>query len=183
MREVLGRAFADDPIMEHVFAGRRDVERRTGLLYALFCRSHLDLGRCLTTEERAGAALWTAPGRWRMSRGDQLKMLPGLLRSIGLRLPRMLADFEMMERFHAQMPPDHWYLAVLGTDPPHQGRGVGRALVEPVLAHCDEEGLGAYLESSKRSNIAFYERFGFQVVEELRFKDGPSLWAMWRDPR
>ena len=183
MRAVLGRAFADDPIMEHVFAGRSDVERRTGLLYALFCRAHLHHGRCLTTRDAEGAALWTAPGRWRVGRGQQLRMLPGLFRSIGARLPLLMGDFEMMERFHGSMPADHWYLAVLGTDPPRQGHGIGSALMTPVLEQCDAEGVGAYLESSKESNLAFYGRFGFEVVEELRFKGGPPIWPMWRDPR
>ena len=33
---------------------------------------------------------------------------------------------------------------VLGTDPDHQGRGLGSALMAPVLEHCDRDGVGAY---------------------------------------
>jgi ribosomal protein S18 acetylase RimI-like enzyme len=183
MRGVLGRAFADDPLMEHMFAGRPDIERRAGWLYGMFCTTHLHHGRCLTTAAAEGAALWTSPGRWKVGRGQQLRMLPGLVRLVGRRLPTLLGDFEMMERFHASMPEEHWYLSVLGTDPPCQGRGIGAALIEPVLETCDAEGLGAYLESSKESNLAYYSRFGFEVREELQFRNGPSIWPMWRDPR
>lgn len=183
MRRVLGRAFADDPVMEHVFRGRPDIERRAGRLYGLFCRLHMHHGRCLTTEDAEGAALWVAPGRWRVGPRQQIGMLPGLLSTIGLRAVRLMGDFDAMERHHASVPQDHWYLSVLGTEPDHQGKGIGAALVQPVLDHCDAEGLGAYLESSKETNIGYYRRFGFEVVGELRFRGGPPMWPMWRDPR
>ena len=71
---------------------------------------------------------------------------------------------------------------MLGTDPPAQGRGLGSAVLRPGLELCDREGLPAYLESSKESNVGFYARFGFRVTEEVRMPgDGPSVWLMWRD--
>ena len=77
----------------------------------------------------------------------------------------------------------HWYLAILGTDPPHQGKGVGGALLAPVLTRCDTEGTGAYLESSKPDNVPYYERFGFRVSGQIDMPDGPTMWPMWRDPQ
>jgi GNAT superfamily N-acetyltransferase len=74
-------------------------------------------------------------------------------------------------------------LAVLGTEPDGQGKGKGSAVLAPVLAQCDRDGEGAYLESSKERNVPFYERHGFRVTEELTVKDGPTLWLMWRDPQ
>ncbi|MDP1821280.1 MAG: GNAT family N-acetyltransferase [Acidimicrobiales bacterium] len=88
----------------------------------------------------------------------------------------------MMEKAHRRHP-EHYYLSVLGTAPDRQGEGVGSALMAPVVARCDEEGIGAYLESSKEANIPFYRRHGFEVVEELQLPSGPGLWPMWRDPR
>ena len=74
----------------------------------------------------------------------------------------------------------HYYLAALGTDPPHQGKGVGSALIEPVLARADREGIPAYLESSKETNVPFYRKHGFEVVQELAVPNGPRVWAMLR---
>jgi GNAT superfamily N-acetyltransferase len=58
--------------------------------------------------------------------------------------------------------------AVLGTDPAAQGRGLGSAVLAPVLEGCDRDGIGAYLVSSKERNIDFYARFGFRVTREVR---------------
>ena len=77
---------------------------------------------------------------------------------------------------------EHWYLAILGTDPARQGNGVGRSLIAAVTDRCDTTGVGAYLESSKASNVPYYERFGFVVTGEIQVADSPILYAMWRDP-
>ena len=93
---------------------------------------------------------------------------------------KMLA---LIESMHPHEEP-HWYLATLGTDPEVQGRGIGSALLRPVLEHCDAEGQPAYLESSKEKNLAFYSRHGFEVVKEVPLPGGgPTIWTMWRDPK
>ena len=79
--------------------------------------------------------------------------------------------------------PPHWYLAILGTDPAHQGCGVGGALIRAITDRCDEEGLGAYLESSKERNVPYYARHGFEVRDQITSGDGPPMWLMWRDPK
>jgi ribosomal protein S18 acetylase RimI-like enzyme len=98
------------------------------------------------------------------------------------RMPLVAYGWHRLEQAHPQRPP-HWYLATLGTDPAAQGRGLGSAALRPVLAQCDRDGVGAYLESSKERNIDFYARHGFQVTKELKLPRGPRMWAMWREPR
>ena len=87
-----------------------------------------------------------------------------------------------MEKHHPRQP-EHWYLAVLGTDPDHQGKGIGSALLQPVLERCDLEEVPAYLESSKEANIAFYARHGFELRDPIETEGGPTLYPMWREPR
>ncbi len=52
----------------------------------------------------------------------------------------------------------------------------------PVLEECDRDGIPAYLESSRESNLAYYARFGFRVTGRLDLPRGPRVWPMWRDP-
>ena len=78
----------------------------------------------------------------------------------------------------------HFYLQFLGVDPDHQGRGLGTALMRPVLERCDREGCGAYLENSNAVNTPYYKRMGFKVTGLIDMGNGaPALWPMWREPQ
>ena len=117
-----------------------------------------------------------------MSMGDQLRILPQLIGIFGRRLGAGFRAFNLIEKHHPRNP--HYYLAVLGTEPAHQGKGIGSALMQPVLELCDREGVPAYLESSKERNVPYYRRHGFEVTEELHLPGrGPPVWLMWREPR
>ena len=70
---------------------------------------------------------------------------------------------------------EFWYLAGVGAV--RRGEGIGTALLRHRL---DQVRGPAYLESSKRENIALYERFGFELRETISLPDGPDLWPMWR---
>jgi GNAT superfamily N-acetyltransferase len=92
------------------------------------------------------------------------------------------ATYGALLREHPHRP--HWYLSGIGTDPPVQGTGAGSALMRSRLERCDAAGLAAYLESSKESNVPFYQQHGFRVTSEVTVPGGgPTLWLMWRDPR
>jgi ribosomal protein S18 acetylase RimI-like enzyme len=180
---VLARAFLDDPVAEWAF--RVDKLRLKALERFQGTRMKQLIGEqeVWTDSERRCAALWAPPGRWKMSFGEVAAMMPAFAhpRLIG-RMPIAAIGWEKLEQRHPHDPP-HWYLAVLGTDPSAQGQGLGSAVMGPVLERCDTDGVGAYLESSKETNIAFYSRHGFQVTEEIHLLSGPPMWKMWRDPR
>lgn len=179
----LGRAFMDDPVWSW-FAP--DPDRRARHIAAMFthiARNRIAQGTAWTTPSIAGGALWAAPGHWRIPWSVGLIWMPAAAR-LGGRVGsvRFARSGSTMDRHHPREP--HWYLEVLGTDPERQGQGIGAALLAPVLRRCDDEGLPAFLESSKPENVPWYERHGFEVTEELRLaEDAPPMWHMWRNPR
>jgi GNAT superfamily N-acetyltransferase len=135
------------------------------------------------TDDARAAAIWIPPDKWKMSMGQQVRLLPGFARWAGLRTPRVLNALTKMEKAHPHDPPS-WYLLGLATEKEHQGKGLGSALLAHMLARCDDDGLPAYLESSNPRNIPFYARHGFAEREAIRFGDtGPVITPMWRDPR
>jgi GNAT superfamily N-acetyltransferase len=175
----LARAFYEDPVFTWMFpteAARRRWGRR---FFAIRLRQLLPQGEVYAVGRR-GAAVWAQPERWDLGWQGFLDLLP-LMVGLGRRVLRASVGNARMEALHRRLEP-HWYLAVLGVDPPDQGAGMGSALLRPVLDQCDHDGIGAYLETATEKDIAFYSRFGFRVTGELRFPKGPTLWPMWRDP-
>jgi GNAT superfamily N-acetyltransferase len=180
----LARAFDDDPLSLYLFG--RPHFRAAGLtrFFSLQLKyTYLRHGEVWTTMERTGAALWAPPAMPRPGALDLLRILPVVpyLSIWGRKTPDVVRLLSAYERARPRQA--HWYLGTLGTDPGHQGRGVGSALLRVVLDRLDLEGMPAYLESSKAANLAFYGRHGFEVTGEIRTPHGPTLWLMWRDPR
>jgi ribosomal protein S18 acetylase RimI-like enzyme len=183
LSKMLARAFMDDPVACWSCPPER---LRTGVLerfQGARLRQLLRYEEIWTDDDLSCAALWAPPKRWRTTLREDLEIARSVAhpRLLG-RLPLATMGLVGIERQHPHDPP-HWYLAVLGTDPPAQGQGLGSAVLEPVLERCDSDGIAAYLESSKERNIAFYARHGFRVTREIKLPRGPHMWAMWRDPR
>ena len=74
-------------------------------------------------------------------------------------------------------------LEVLGVRPDSQRGGAGSALTRLGVERADADGLPAFLHTSDPANVAFYRRFGFEVVAGLALvPDGPPHIAMRRPP-
>ena len=81
------------------------------------------------------------------------------------------------------MPDPHWYLALLGVDPPWQRQGIGEGLLQGVFTRADRAGLACYLEAPTAGNARYYGRRGFRVVMETDVPESDvHVWLMRRDP-
>ncbi|MEJ7584297.1 MAG: GNAT family N-acetyltransferase [Acidimicrobiales bacterium] len=182
LERALGLAFADDPVWSFALRPARRLPERIGTFSGIVARIHLSHGSVWVTKDGSAAAIWGPPKLWRVEPRQFLRYGLRAARAAGPRSLPTLAAVGEVEKHHPSG--EHWYLAVLGTEPSAQGQGRGSALLRPMLERCDLDGLGAYLESSKESNIAFYARHGFEVTESFDLpRGGPRLWSMWRDPR
>ena len=194
MAAQLAVTFDDDPVIRHLF--RNDARRPAGLrkYFATQMRAdYLPFGGCYIAESVGdgdgggsgrclGSAIWAPAGKPMLTGFAGVMTMVSVLPYVVTNLVTTLRLLNLVESMHPREP--HWYLATLGTAVDAQGKGIGGAVLAPVLEHCDREGLGAYLESSKERNVPFYRRHGFEVVKEVPLPgNGPSIWTMWRDPR
>jgi ribosomal protein S18 acetylase RimI-like enzyme len=180
------RAFHYDPFF--VFLEPREIRRSRFL--ALFCRSAVgSLGDAVqVTGARqsdgrlVGVAAWIPPGRYPPSLPVQGRQTLGALRAMALRPSTLWKGLRYVAASERAHPKDLlWYLFLLVVDPSVQRAGIGTRLQEPGLEQADKDGLDCYLETQKFDNVAYYRRFGYEVVEELRpVPNGPSLWTMRR---
>ncbi len=179
----LARAFQDDPVFSWLIAD--DAARRVKLpkFFAAMLRGqHLRHELTYTTDEFAGGAAWDPPGAYKVGLWDQARLAVPMLSVFGSKIFRTLSLLSAIQPKHPVEP--HYYLFAIGTDPDFQNRGVGAALMAPVLARCDAEKVPAYLESSNERNLPFYRRHGFVATGEVVMpKGGPKLTLMQRPPR
>ncbi len=183
---VTARAFWNDPLFDYF---TRDLLHEYELLPRLFRAYLKDVAgpeAAVWVAERAGrprgVAGWISPGGYPRSATQELGRTLRTLRVIARAELRTRA-IRLLREVEARHPRDpHWYLSILATDPTAQGRGVGSALLGPVLERCDGESLLAYTETQKRDNVSWYGRFGFVVADTVELADTPPVWCLLREP-
>lgn len=180
----LAKAFDDDPMLNWLV--RKDKKRIQGMKRMFHtCISDLCLPHhnVFVTDDLSGGALWYPPGKFELSFLKKIIMGPKMIPVVGLTgLLRLGLTVDKTERQHPRGM--YYYLEFIGVAPERRGTGAGAALMKPVLNVCDREKCGAFLISSKETNIPFYTRFGFSVTGKFfPGKGSPPLWPMWREPQ
>lgn len=173
---VLG--FSADPVARWASPDAATYMSRRHEFFDAFGGAAFDHGTAFVADDGAALATWLPPG----VEPDGAVMAAIMdEQTPAHRQGEMDALFEQMERFHPKEP--HWYLPLIAADPAWQGRGLGTALMEAATARIDADGRPAWLESSNPRNIAFYQRFGFEIVGEIRTETSPVLTPMLRPGR
>ena len=178
LSQTLGRAFHDDPLICHFVSDVAARPVKLPRIFKLLFKLGVGYGACHVTSGYEAATLWRPPNQWHLPFWQYITNGPELLGVFGLDALRVIATMDVIEKVHPKTP--HWYLQVIGTDPVKQGKGFGSLIMRHQLAIADKQGVPAYLESSKESNIPIYKAFGFDVTGEIRIPNGPVLYPMWR---
>jgi GNAT superfamily N-acetyltransferase len=177
--QTLAAAFHDDPVISWCYP---DQERRRAILprvFRLIIDATFAAGGIYTTTDRVAGAVWVPPGA--VDGAAEEELATAMTAASGEYAERLLMLLEALDSKRPSAP--HQYLYLLGARPEWQSRGLGSALLRPVLAACDRDGTPAYLEASSQRNVPLYRRHGFEVTEEVVLPDGPAAWLMWREPR
>lgn len=139
------------------------------------------------SEELNGFAVWLPMGF------TGTKAIP-FLKSGGIKLLfrkgiRTIRKLILYEDFAMELKNKHtknkdWYLFNLSVRRKEQGKGIAKKLLLPMIEFCDDENMGAYLETNKESNISLYERFGFELRETNNIPGSDvAHYSMVRDPK
>lgn len=180
LADITADAFAEDPVSRWIFGSPRVIK----LAFQVMARNiYLKQGLCHMAANDAATM-------WARHDVDLSLPVPGLLKlAAGITLygsrgaiARATHAGEVMMRHHPSAP--HLYLFTMGVRKTARGRGLGRALLAPVLSACDRDGMPVYLENSNPANSSFYAGHGFERRQVFPCGEGgPPLEAMWREPR
>jgi len=168
--EVLGRAFTEYELLRYYFhdeTERRKVADTFGFIALSVCLKYGEV--YASSEKLEGVAAWLPPGKapfggWQIIRSVPL---PILIRFAHQGASRLRAYGRHIDNVHRKLVPyPHWYLEIIGVDPPYQGQGFSSRLVRTVLKRIDRERMPCFLETNTEKNVSIYRRFGFEVVSE-----------------
>ncbi len=180
--EVLGQALADYPwtrwtvdpddhqgrITRLQFLALENVGMTFGEVWLSNFRQHGPVSRSVDGQRRSG------PSSVHHAMDATVAQLEGSRHDASLAAAQEIEGWLIRRQFT---------LAVLGTAPARQRKGLGGRTLVPGLAVADREGGGSFLETSSASNVAFYSTFGFEVIGHRRLRGGgPDVSAMLREP-
>lgn len=181
--QVLGRAFADEPVSVEVFKDFSTERRIRALTNDFSDEILLCIRRGYPLQVNGNgkvvaAAVIFPPGASPFSRFDQWRLLLSSYVKNGFYDIRgWMKWLNEVDQMRPKEP--HYYLEYLGIEPEHQGKGLGSTIVQHLIDKADESNVGCYLENASPRNIPFYQRFGFQVISEKEVIGIPA-WFMWR---
>ncbi len=186
--EVLARAFFNDPLCVYTQPDPEARMSQFSWLFTQLVREGVRQGSVYTNtriDRPDGIAVWMPPQASEptaeVAVGSEMDQMGHHFTEAYRRFTEAYRHFEHIH--HQWMAGPHWYLALLGVSPRCQGRGLGGALITPVLQRADQEGLPCYLETFVSANVPFYEHRGFQVVEAgVEPQSQVAFWAMKREP-
>jgi GNAT superfamily N-acetyltransferase len=186
--ETLTAAFYDDPLVKYLLPIQKSRAKRLSIAmeFLLGFSSHeCPIGT--KGEEYAGVIGVSPPGHYPPPFLNTLTLLTKLVfKSLFSGMPlgvisQWLRIFAQFDKMHPAEP--HWYVQILGVHPNHQGKGLGRKLLRPILRKADADGVSVYLESSNPKNLDFYRKHGFEVIQEITPVDGcPLIRVLLRKP-
>lgn len=178
--DITADAFAEDPVGRWVFGSPVGIK----LAFRVMARNiYLKHGICHLAGDDA-AAMWARHDvDMSLPLAGTLSLMAGLALSGGPgAIARATRAGELMLRHHPGTP--HLYLFTIGTRKAARGKGLGKALLAPVLSACDRDRMPIYLENSSPDNTRFYRAHGFERTQIFACGDGgPPLEGMWREPR
>jgi GNAT superfamily N-acetyltransferase len=185
--DILAAAFFEYPMFTFYFPDPKRRARCLPLYLGDVLKCALRYGEAYVTPDVSGVIFFLPPGHTKISQWEYIQN--GFLRApflLGRRYYKRSMECEaFVGDTHEQIMNGrpHYYLWGLVADPGRQRKGVGSALMEPLIAKSDAERMPIYLETHEENNVAYYQRKGFNLVRTDSIpKYGLKIWCMLREP-
>lgn len=185
--EIISRAFHDDPLHVYIIPDESERKKYLPYLFKAYIWYCLQFGVVYASSPNLeGITLWVpsefayiTPERSKEC-GDEV-----FFYVLGQKYLERLSVTSYVNDIHEQLIKEpHIYLMVIAVDPKSQRKGFGRKLLHPMIEYLDENNLKCYLDTNKKSNVLYYQNFGFNVVKEFEIEStGITNWSMLRNPK
>lgn len=173
------RGMRDNPMVIGVLGDdpRHRLRTLSRTYSALFPRMKSRPLAALRSGHVVGIVALAPPGTCKLSTADTLRMIPRVRPKLGdlRRTIRWMDDWERRDIDEA-----HWHVGPVAVEAGLQGLGIGSQMMQAFAERMDSLGEVAYLETDKPENVVFYERFGFETIDQGQVL-GVENWFMRRE--
>lgn len=175
--EILHASFADNPSVNDAIKPGGNKTKRIRELICYSVDSGYRRNGVYLSDDGHAAAICYNPAEFKSTFRDTLALIRLIHNAIGWsRLNYMSGKKKQMNQRRGNAP--MFYLFYLGTNPQHQGKGSGSALLRDIMALAEKRNLPVYLETSLQSNVQFYEKRGMQVFDAWQIREGYAVHFM-----
>lgn len=177
--DILSRSFDNNQSVNYIIRqGAKRHERINALMAYSFDVCYL-FGEIFLSDDNRGCALLLYPEKKKTTLKSVKLDIQLVFNCIGLQNIGKAFKREVTIK-KTQRKERKCYLWFIGVHPNYQNRGTGGGLMSEIIEHSKGEGLPLYLETSTRSNLPFYEKYGFKIYNELDLSY--KLFFLKRDP-
>lgn len=164
--DILTKAFEDNKSVNYIIKQDQSRRRRIKRLmeYSFdVCRL---FGEVLLSDDKRACALIVWPEKKRISLKSVLLDIKLMVTCIGLsNIKKALVREAKIKKLQPKEPV--YYLWFIGVDPLEQHSGIGSRLLREIIERYAPEQRAICLETSTLRNIPWYQRFGFELYNEL----------------
>jgi ribosomal protein S18 acetylase RimI-like enzyme len=178
--EVLSHAMLSNPIHVAVYQGENEIERlqiQDDFLTMLRDRPE-EVFMAIQGSQIIGVC------RSYICRGDRFiqQEVQELIDTSNPKLFSVMDRNKYWEGIWASRDPSirHCHLGPIGVLPDYQSLGAGSLLMKHFCNLVDERKLPAYLETDRLTNVSFYGKFGFNIIDEIEILEVTNYF-MWRE--
>lgn len=149
------------------FVVKQDQKRDKRIRYLMEYMFNIafSFGEIFISDNENGCILIVHPHKKRTSLNTLCWDFKLVFKTIGLEnVFRVLKRERQLKKQHLNEP--HIHPMIIGVKKEFQGRGVGPRLIQEVMSYHKNNKLSCIIETTTRSNLKLYEKFGFRVTKE-----------------
>ncbi|ABG58457.1 GNAT family N-acetyltransferase [Cytophaga hutchinsonii] len=176
--EILTQSFNSNKSVEYVIRGGKNRSAQIKALMEYAFDMCMLFGNVYLSDDKKACGLVLLPHKKKVTLKSIELDISFLLLCSGIKkVSKILKREEAIKNAHAENSYAHlWFL---GVAPKEQGKGYGSTLLNEITELYTKIGLPVYLETSTLSNLPWYKKNGFEIIQELRL--GYSLFILKKE--
>lgn len=164
--DILSESFKDNKSVNYMAGeGQHQIDRIRYLMDYSFEVCH-QFGEVYLSDDRTAAALVLYPEEKKTNFSTVLLDVKLILNCIGVsNIGKALKRESSIKKIQPQVP--MYYIWFIGVHPDSQGNGIGSQLMGELIKESEKRQRPIYLETSTLANLPWYQKFGFDIYDEL----------------